>query len=77
MDESTVAPTGHIPVLGNSALPQENTSVQVRIPTCGDGNQMVVKVNKEGDIVRSIDISCPCGRIVQVACQYDDPSASA
>ena len=51
-------------------------AARVPVPIPSNGDTPDVEVMKDGEVVTSIRMSCPCGRTVDIVCEYDDPSAN-
>ena len=67
--------SGSSTVLRGNASPAR-TAVKVRIPTSEENGEPTVKINRDNDIVRSIEITCVCGQSIQLICEYDQNEAS-
>ena len=77
MNDSNSQPFGMAPVLRGDSVPEKREAIQVPIPNWGSGEVPGVKVNKENEVVRSIEITCSCGKTVQIVCEYEHDSGPA
>lgn len=66
MNERTSPPTEK----NSNASSFHNGTVAVPIPTREEKPQ--VEVFKDGEVVQSIRVSCPCGCSIDLQCQYSD-----
>jgi hypothetical protein len=57
-------------VVSAPAVRESEARVTIPVPGHECGEEPRVDLVREGDIVRAIDITCPCGRRVRVLCEY-------
>jgi hypothetical protein len=69
------APDGFLTVTRVVSAPcvrDSDARVTVPVPGHACGPEPTVELIREGDAVRAIDITCPCGRRLRVLCEYAD-----
>jgi hypothetical protein len=44
--------------------------VTVAVPGHEPRDQPLIELVREGDVVRAIDVTCPCGCRIRVLCEY-------
>jgi hypothetical protein len=57
-------------VIRGSTLASDDLS-SVAIPAGPGHQQTEVHLIREGDIVREIEVTCSCGEVLRLLCQYD------
>lgn len=57
-------------VIDASRVVVSKKKVQLRRDALQEADRIKVEAVKEGDIVKSIRISCPCGRHAELDCEY-------
>lgn len=65
----TSGPTRSRVIRGTAINTSEPRSVV--IPTGAGHQQTEVNLIREGDVVREIEVTCSCGEILRLICQYD------
>lgn len=50
---------------------EANGRITVAIPGHSACEEPTVELVREGNIVRAIDITCPCGRRLRILCDYE------
>jgi hypothetical protein len=46
-------------------------AVRVGPPRAAASAEPQVQVVRDGDLVRAIEVTCPCGACVRIVCEYD------
>jgi hypothetical protein len=67
------APDGFLTVTRVVSAPcvrESDARVTVPVPGHECRQEPRVELIREGDVIRAIDISCPCGRRLRVLCEY-------
>ncbi len=59
-----------VAVIRGSVMPVESAAIQVRIPACAGNEKPTIKINQENDVIRSIEVTCCCGKTVELVCEY-------
>ncbi len=77
MNDSNSQLPGIAPVLRRESMPEKREAIQVPIPNWDAGAVPGIKVNKENDVVRSIEITCSCGQTMQIVCDYEHDLGTA
>ena len=77
MHDSNSQLPGIAPVLRGESVPEKREAIQVPIPNWDAGGVPGVKVNKENEVVRSIEITCSCGQTIQIVCDYEHDLGAA
>lgn len=58
-------------VIRGSAVQNSGTS-SIAIPAGADHRKTEVHLIREGEIVREIEVTCSCGEILRLHCQYEE-----
>ncbi|MFP6766204.1 MAG: hypothetical protein VB858_21405 [Planctomycetaceae bacterium] len=72
MDRSAAQPRGgRGRVIRQSDLSNPLEPDSVSIPTGVEHQQTQVNLIREGDVIREIEVTCSCGEVLRLNCQYD------
>lgn len=59
-------------VIPNQRVMVVSSPVQISPPRQSSGDSSDVRIQREGDLVRTIDVVCACGEHIRLVCDYSD-----
>lgn len=76
MNKQRVGGTTSGCVIPNQRVVVVSAPVQIPSPQTDGGDPAGLRIQRDGELVRSIEVTCSCGEVIRLECDYPEAPAT-